>query len=162
MAQFQPVVPQLHHLLQITVRVAPALAVGATALGVRRIINITGGHFTGQNPSGATLAGVVLPGGADWQLVRADDVALLEARYTLQTNDGALIYVQNRGVRHGPPEVLAALARGEEVDPARYYMRTTPTFETGAPQYGWLNDLVAVGSGLRRADAVVLDFYWVS
>lgn len=162
MAQFQPVVPQLHPLLQITVRVAPALAVGATALGMRRIINITGGHFTGQSPSGIALAGVVLPGGADWQLVRADNVELLEARYTLQTDDGALIYVQNQGMRHGPPEVLAALARGEEVDPASYYMRTTPTFETGAPHYGWLNNLVAVGSGLRRADAVVLDFYWVS
>lgn len=162
MVQFQPVVPQLQPLLHVVVTLAPALSVGATALGVRRIIHITGGHFTGQSPSGAALAGVVLAGGADWQLVRADDVALLEARYTLQTTDGALIYVQNRGVRHGPPAVLAALARGEDVDPAHYYMRTTPTFETGAPHYSWLNDLIAVGSGLRRVDAVVLDFYRVS
>ena len=162
MAQFQPVVPQIVPLLPVVVTLAPALSVGATALGQRRIINITGGHFTGQTPSGEPLVGIVLPGGADWQLVRADNVALLEARYTLQTTDGALIYVQNRGIRHGPPAVLEALAQGEEVDPAHYYMRTTPTFETGAPQYGWLNDLVAVGSGLRRADAVVLDFYRVS
>lgn len=162
MAQFQPVVPQLSPLLQVVVLLAPALSVGATALGQRRIIHITGGHFTGQTPDETLLTGIVLPGGADWQLVRADGVALLEARYTLQTADGALIYVQNRGVRHGPPEVLTALASGEEVDPAHYYMRTTPTFETGAPQYRWLNDLIAVGSGLRRADAVVLDFYRVS
>lgn len=162
MAQFQPVVPQLQPFLQVVVTLAPALSVGATALGVRRIINITGGHFTGQTPCGEPLTGAVLPGGADWQLVRADGVALLEARYTLQTTDGDLIYVQNRGIRHGPPEVLAALARDEEVDPTHYYMRTTPTFETGAPHYGWLNELIAVGSGLRHADAVVLDFYRVS
>lgn len=162
MVHFQPVPPQLHKLFQVTITLAPALRVGATALGVRRIINITGGHFTGNTLTGEPLHGIVLPGGADWQLVRADNVALLEARYTLQTADGALIYVQNQGIRHGPPEVLAEIARGEEVDPASYYMRTTPIFETGDPRYCWLNNLIAVGSGIRRADAVILDFYWVS
>ena len=161
MGMFQPIAPQLEYLMQVVVAIAPALNVGATPLGVRRIINITGGHFTGKTVNGETLAGEVLAGGADWQLVRPDGVAILEARYTLRTHDGALIYVQNRGVRHGPPAVLAAIARGEEVDPASYYMRTTPIFETGAPHYGWLNDLIAVGSGIRRADAVVLDFYRV-
>lgn len=160
--EFQPVTPQLHHLMQVTVTLAPALLVGTMAAGTRRIINITGGHFTGQTLSGEPLTGEVLPGGADWQLVRPNGVALLDARYTLRTTDGALIYVQNRGVRHGPPTVLAAIARGEAADPASYYMRTTPTFETGAAHYQWLNDLVAVGSGLRRADAVVLDFYHVT
>ena len=91
--------------------------------------------------------------------MRADGVALLDARYTLRTQDGALIYVQNRGVRRGPPDVLAAIARGEEVDPASYYMRTAPTFETADPRFSWLNDLIAVGSGMRLADSVVLDFY---
>jgi Protein of unknown function (DUF3237) len=125
MTTFQPIVPQLKHLLQVTVMLETPLVVGALAVGTRRIIPITGGHFTGPK-----LSGVVLPGGADWQLVQTDGVALLDARYTLQTHDGALIYVQNRGVRHGPPEILAAIARGEEVDPAHYYMRTTPIFET--------------------------------
>lgn len=156
MLSTQPVVPQLEYLVQATINLAPALVVGDVAVGTRRIIYITGGHFHGEK-----LRGVVLPGGADWQLVRSDGVAILEARYTLQTDDGALIYVQNRGLRHGPPAVLAALARGEEVDPASYYMRTTPIFETGDRRYRWLNDLVAVGSGVRRADAVVLDFYQV-
>ncbi len=160
--EFQPVAPHLHFLMQVTVTLAPALLVGTMAVGTRRIINITGGHFTGQTLTGKPFAGDVLPGGADWQLVRPDGVALLEARYTLQTADGALIYVQNRGIRHGPPDVLAAIARGEAVDPTRYYMRTTPTFETGEARYQWLNDLIAVGSGLRRADAVVLDFYRVT
>lgn len=160
--EFQPVAPQLHFLMQVTVTLALPLVVGAMAVGTRRIINITGGHFTGQTLMDEPLTGVVLPGGADWQLVRPDGVALLDARYTLQTNDGAWIYVQNRGIRHGPPAVLAALARGEAVDPTSYTMRTTPTFETGAARYQWLNDLIAVGSGIRRADAVVLDFYRVS
>lgn len=160
--EFQPVAPHLRYLMQVTVTLAPALLVGTMAVGTRRIINITGGHFTGQTLTGEPLTGIVLPGGADWQLVCPDGVALLEARYTLQTDGGALIYVQNRGIRHGPPDVLAAIARGEAVDPARYYMRTTPTFETGDARYQWLNDLIAVGSGLRRADAVVLDFYYVT
>ena len=160
--EFQPVAPQLQFLMQVTVTLGPPLVVGTMAVGTRRIINITGGHFRGQTLAGAPLTGAVLPGGADWQLMRPDGVALLDARYTLQTTDGALIYVQNRGVRHGPPDVLAAIARGEAVDPARYYMRTTPTFETGDARYQWLNDLIAVGSGIRRADAVVLDFYHVT
>lgn len=154
---FQPVVPQLQRLMQVTVTLEPALVVGTITTGTRRIINITGGHFQGDQ-----LRGVVLPGGADWQLVQPDGVALLDARYTLQTDDGALIYVQNRGVRHGPADVLAALAQGTAVDPARYYMRTTPTFETAAPRYRWLNDLVAVGSGIRQAASVILDFYQVT
>lgn len=160
--EFQPVAPYLHYLMQVTVTLDPALLIGTMAVGTRRIINITGGHFQGQTLMGEPLSGTVLPGGADWQLVRPDGVALLDARYTLQTTDGVLIYVQNRGVRHGPPDVLAAIARGEAVDPASYYMRTTPTFETGDARYQWLNDLIAVGSGIRRADAVVLDFYHVT
>ena len=154
MTTFQPITPTLEPLLQATIRLAPPQIVGTMAMGTRRIINITGGHFRGER-----LVGTVLPGGADWQLVRPDGVAILEARYTLQTDDGALIYVQNRGLRHGPPEILAALARGEAVDPASYYMRTTPIFETGDARYSWLNDIVAVGSGIRQPDAVVLDFY---
>jgi hypothetical protein len=156
-SEFQPIAPQLEYLMQVTVTLAPVLNVGTTAAGTRRIINITGGHF-----SGPKLSGQILPGGADWQLVRADGVAVLEARYTLQTADGALIYVQNRGLRHGPPEVLATIARGEAVDPSRYYMRTTPIFETGEARYRWLNDLIAVGSGIRRRDSVILDFYQVT
>jgi hypothetical protein len=155
--ELQPVVPQLEFLMQASVTLAPALEVGATAEGKRRIINITGGRFCGPK-----LKGRVLPGGADWQLVRSDGVAVLEARYTLETDDGALIYVRNRGLRHGPPDVLAAIARGEAVDPASYYMRATPVFETGAPGYSWLNNMVAVCSGIRRTDAVVLDFHEVT
>jgi hypothetical protein len=157
----QPVAPRLDFLMRVTVLLSPALVVGETGCGTRRVINITGGHFHGISMDGRPFAGEVLPGGADWQLVRADGVAVLDARYTLRTGDGALIYVQNRGLRHGPPEVLAALARGEDADPASYYMRTSPIFECGDRRYSWLNALIAIGSGIRRADAVVLDFYRV-
>jgi hypothetical protein len=153
----EPVTPRLERLCRATVEIAAPLVVGDTPLGLRRVIPITGGRVEGPR-----LQGVVLPGGADWQIVRGDGGAALEARYTVRTNDGALIYVRNVGVRCGPPEVLARLARGEPVDPAAYYFRTTPRFETGAPGYGWLNDLVTVGSAVRRPEAVILDFYAVT
>jgi hypothetical protein len=154
--ELEPVTPRLERLCRATVEIAAPLTVGATPLGERRIIPITGGRFEGEK-----LAGEVLPGGADWQLVRPDGATLLEARYTLRTSDGALVYVRNRGLRCGPRELLARLARGEAVDPASYYFRTTPEFETGAPQYAWLNDLVAVCSAVRMASAVILDIYAV-
>ena len=153
---FEPVTPRLERLFRAVVEIGVPLSVGVTPLGERRIIPITGGSFEGEK-----LAGEVLPGGADWQIVRSDGTALLEARYTLRTRDGALVYVRNRGVRSGPPEVLARLKRGEAVDPVRYYFRTRPEFETGAPQYAWLNDLLAVCSAARAAHAVTLDFYAV-
>jgi len=157
MTTFEPVTPRLERLCRATVEIAAPLVVGDTPLGLRRIIPITGGRVEGPR-----LSGEVLPGGADWQLVRPDGGAMLEARYTLRTTDGALVYVRNVGLRCGPPEVLARLGRGEPVDPASYYFRTTPRFETAAPAYAWLNNLVVVGSAVRRADAVVLDFYLVA
>jgi hypothetical protein len=145
---------QLRPLLKAEIALAPAQELGATPQGRRRIIGITGGRFSGER-----LSGRVLPGGADWQLVRADGVADLDARYTLETADGALIYVRNRGFRHGPAEVLARLASGENVDPALYYMRTTPSFETGDARYAWLNRIVCVASGARRPAAVELEVF---
>ena len=125
-------------------------------LGRRRIIPITGGSFHGEK-----LSGRVLPGGADWQIVRADGVSQLEARYTLETADRALIYVRNYGLRHGPADILAKLAAGEAVDPSLYYMRTTPLFETSAQRYQWLNRIVCVATGSRRTAAVELEVFEV-
>jgi hypothetical protein len=147
---------ELAPLLRIRVTLEAIRDLGDTPLGRRRIIGITGGTFTG-----ARLSGKVLPGGADWQIIRADGTADLDARYTLETSDGALIYVVNKGYRHGPKEVIERLAKGEDVDPALYYMRTTPWFETSAPAYAWLNRVVCLGTGARRAAAVELDFYEV-
>jgi hypothetical protein len=146
----------LRPLFDVQVELAEVLSLGRTPLGERRIINITGGSFAGER-----LSGRVLPGGADWQVIRADGVAELDARYTLETDDGALIYVRNHGYRHGPEAVLGRLAAGENVDPAQYYMRTTPLFETGDPRYAWLNRIVCVATGARRPTAVELEVFEV-
>ena len=147
---------KLELLLRAEITLAPPQELGETPLGRRRIIPITGGSFRGER-----LSGRVLPGGADWQVIRADGVAELDARYTLETEDRALIYVRNFGYRHGPPEIIQRLAAGEPVEPALYYMRTTPRFETGAERYQWLNRIVCVATGARRAAAVELEVFEV-
>ena len=147
---------ELAPLMHAEVSLEPIRDLGDTPLGRRRIIGISGGKFTG-----ARLSGRILPGGADWQVIRSDGVAYLDARYTLETDDGALIYVNNKGYRHGPKEVIERIARGEEVDPGLYYMRATPRFETSAPQYAWLNRTICVATGARRPAAVELDFFEV-
>jgi len=144
----------LQPLCKVEITLAAPQELGDTPQGRRRIIGITGGRFSGER-----LTGRVLPGGADWQVIRADGVADLDARYTLETADGALIYVRNRGYRHGPAAVLQKLSSGEEVDPKLYYMRTTPRFETGDARYAWLNRIVCVATGARRPAAVELDVY---
>jgi len=145
---------RLQALFKADIELAPAQELGAGPLGRRRIIAITGGRFVGER-----LSGRVLPGGADWQVIRADGVTELDARYTLETGDGTLIYVRNRGFRYGPAEVLKRLAAGENIDPAQYYMRTTPLFETGDKRYAWLNRMVCVASGARRPEAVELEVF---
>ena len=146
----------LRPLLNADITLAPAQELGDSPLGRRRIINITGGTFRGER-----LSGKVLPGGADWQVIRADGVADLDARYTLETSDGALIYVRNHGYRHGPADVLKELSLGKDVDPSLYYMRTTPLFETGDARYAWLNRLICVGTGARRKSSVHLEIFEV-
>src|SRR5262245_10255061 len=150
--ELKPPVPRLELFCSLTATVAAPHMVGSVLLGERRIVPITGGRFDGPR-----LRGEIVPGGADWQIVTADGTVLLEARYTLRTDDGALIYMRNTGFRHGPPEVLAAISRGEQVDPAQYYFRTTPTFETGDKRYAWLNRIIAVCSAVRLQGEVLLD-----
>jgi len=149
--------PTLRFLYSSRIEIDPPLIVGQSPYGERRIINITGGCF-----SGPRLSGRVLAGGADWQIIRPDGITEVEARYTLETQDGALIYIYNRGLRHGPPEVIARLASGEDVDPGEYYFRTMPVFETGASDYAWLNGMVAIATGQRQADEVVITVYEVT
>jgi len=134
---------------------APVWELGQTSdLGKRRIIPITGGRFDGKR-----LHGRILNNGADWQVVTADGLAIIDTRYLLQTDDGALIYLQTKGYRYGPPEVMRELAAGKPVDPRRYFFRVTLTFETSAPAYAWLNRALGVGSAMRLGKAVVYDAY---
>lgn len=151
------VTPTLRFLYTSRIEVDPPLLVGHSPYGERRIINIKGGAFNGPR-----LSGRILPGGADWQIIRKDGVAELEARYTLKTHDDALIYLYNRGVRCCTKKVMERLASGDEVDPSEYYFRTTPIFETGAPAYQWLNGLVAVATGERRLREVIITVYEVT
>jgi len=138
--------------MTLAVDVGDVVTVGAAPLGERRVISILGGTFEGPNARGE-----VLPGGADWQIVRADGVLDLDARYVLKDQAGGLVRVVSQGYRHGPPEALAALARGEDVDPARYFFRTVMRFETGAPHLQWLNTTIAVATAQRKARQVLLD-----
>jgi hypothetical protein len=150
-----PVEPQLKLLTRGTVQVGPAQIVGPMPLGERRVVPILGGVFEGR------LSGEVIPGGADWQIVTPEGVAFLEARYTVRTREGALIYICNKGIRHAPPSVMSRLAKGEEVGPAEYYCRTTTSFETGNAACSWINRIVAISSVARLPSAVVVEMYEV-
>jgi hypothetical protein len=153
----EPLKPELELLGRFTVTLADPLELGQTPWGRRRIIGITGGRFAGPR-----LAGEILPGGADWQVVHADGAATIDTRYTLRTDDGALVFLATKGVRYGPSEVLAALAERDDVDPASYYFKVGLTFEVADPAYEWLNRTVAIGSAVRHPDAVIYDAYTVS
>ena len=143
-------------IFRIHAELAEILHLGSTPYGDRRVIAITGGRV-----EGARLTGRILPGGADWQIVRADGAADIQARYTIETDVGARILVSSEGLRHGPPDVIARLARGEDVDPSGYYFRTVMRFETSHPSADWLNRILALARGARRAQAVDLDVHEV-
>ena len=157
-APYEPPKPSLEFLARFEVALdAPVLEFGQIeSLGRRRVIPITGGRFEGPQ-----FKGQILNNGADWQLVLADGLAQIDTRYALRTDDGALIYIQTRGVRHGPSEVMAEVAKGNPVDPNRYYFRVSAQFETSAERYRWLNRTLAIGSGMRLGNAVIYDAYTV-
>ena len=140
-------------LFTLTVEAAAPHVIEAGPCGTRRFVPVTGGSFSGQR-----LAGRVLPGGADCQLVRPDGVAELDVRVSLQTDDGVVLLMKGFGLRHGPAEVLQRLARREEVDPALYYFRQTAWFEAPPGRHAWLNRVVAVGRGERRPGHIVIHF----
>jgi len=142
-------------LMQLTAELDPAQLIGETPQGDGRIVPVTGGYFSGPRLKGQVLAA----GGGDWLLFRKDGAAQLDVRTTLRTDDGALIYVSYRGVSVIPPEVRQRIMSGQDVDPAQYYFRTTPYFETGSEKYGWLNKLVTVGVGRRTKSSVVYTIY---
>ncbi|MER7153703.1 DUF3237 domain-containing protein [Streptomyces lydicus] len=145
----------LRSLAVFEVRLDPILDLGDSHWGRRRVINIVGGTFEGPR-----LSGVILPGGADWQVLHPDDgMASIDTRSTLRTHDGAHLYLSTSGVRHGSPEVLRRLAAGEAVDPAEYYFRLFCRFETGDERYRWLNRTLAVASGARTSEAVRYEAY---
>ena len=150
-------VPLLDYICSLKVELEQPLELGHGRAGTRRIIPIVGGSVEGER-----LRGRVLSLGADWQTVFQDGIAELDTRYTIETHDGALIDIANFGYRHGPPAVMQALARGEDVAAERYYMRTQARLETGDARYAWVNGTVFIGTGQRLAKAVLMDLYAVT
>ena len=149
--------PRLTRVYRLEATLGQPLDLGDVAQGHRRIVPQTGGTFTGPE-----LNGKLLPGAsADWQIVLSDGTALGDIRYTLQTDTGELLYVQSRGVRHGSPEVLARLGRGEDVDASEYTFRTSTQIETAAPRLDWLNRGVFISVGGRQATGVIYETYLV-
>jgi hypothetical protein len=146
---------QSEFLMQLTADLDPAQVVGDTPQGDRRIIPVIGGSFSGPQLKGQVLVG----GGGDWLLFRKDGAAQLDVRTTLRTDDGVLIYVSYRGVSVIPADVRQRIMSGQDVDPAQYYFRTTPYFETASEKYSWLNKLVTVGVGKRTKTSVVYSIY---
>ncbi|MEA3158334.1 MAG: hypothetical protein QOK44_5923 [Betaproteobacteria bacterium] len=130
--------------------------VGATPGAYRRVGVVPGGSFEGER-----LSGDVLDGGNDWQTVRTDGATTLDARLVLRTKDEALIGMTYRGIRYGPPDIVARIEKGEAVDPRSYYFRINPLFETASANYDWLNRVVAVGIGHRRADGPIYSIFEV-
>ncbi len=148
--------PALTLALEARVELGAPMELGEVPRGRRRIIPIVGGTFDGSG-----IKGRVLNNGADWQIVRADGFAELDTRYALQTDAGHIIYVQNKGMRHAPPDVLTRLNSGEAVDPDLVYFRTVPEFETSAPELQWLTRSIFVGTGERHPSHVVIRFWQV-
>jgi muconolactone delta-isomerase len=149
--------PRLTEVYRLEATLGQPLELGDTAQGRRRIVPLTGGKFTGPELSGELLPGV----SADWQTVLPDGTAVGDIRYALRTEAGDLLYVQSRGVRHGSPEVLARLARGEDVDPSEYTFRTSTQIETAAPELDWLNKGVFISVAARQAAGVIYETYLV-
>jgi len=154
----------LEPLCDVEFRLHPAapLPLGRSPWRNRRVSYIEGGRFTGR------LQGEVLPGGGDWSELGFDQggtaLTLLDVRSLWRTEDGADLYVTYAGRLVIPPEVLPEFrdpAALERLDPNRYYFRTAPLFETSDERYGWLNGIIALGTGRRTVNGVRYSLYEV-
>ena len=152
---------QTRYVFTITAQIGDVTTAGEIGHGVRRIIPITGGEVKGEGINGKGVNGKVLAFGADFQIIRPNELIELEAKYAFETDDGAVVYVENKGIRFGPVDLLQKLKRGEPVDPKLIYFRTVPRFETGSEKYRWLMENLFIGSAARHADRVVIDVHQV-
>jgi hypothetical protein len=150
----QMIIPQLEFVYEAVASLGSPVPIGHTVDGTRRIIPI----LEGGSVTGPLIKGTMMGNAADWQLTRPDGVTVVDAIYGIKTDDGVIIQIHNKGLRHGPPEVMARLLAGEEVDPAEYYFRTTPEFIAPTGKYDWMNRSVFVCSGARYPSGIKL---WV-
>jgi len=150
--------PQLRtkYVFTLAIQVGTPIVAGDFGHGLRRVIPVLGGTVRGEG-----MSGTILPAGADFQTIRPDGFTELEAKYAFALDDGAVIYIENIGIRFGPKEALDRIARGEAVDPALIYFRSVPRFETGSEKYRWLMQNLFIGVGARHPDRVELDVHQV-
>jgi len=150
--------PQLStkYVFSLVIKVGAPIVAGDLGYGIRRIVPILGGEVRGEG-----IKGTIFPVGADFQTIRPNGFTELEAKYAFEMDDGAIVYIENVGVRFGPKELLDRIAKGETVDPALIYFRSVPKFETGAENYRWLMENLFVGVGARYPDRVEIDVHQV-
>src|ERR1700692_1269635 len=147
---------QTQYVFSLLIRIGAPIVAGDLGHGVRRIIPILGGEVRGEG-----VRGTILPCGADFQVIRPNGFTELEAKYAFEMDDGAIVYIENVGIRFGPKELLDRIAEGEIVDPASIYFRSVPKFETGAEKYRWLMENLFIGCGARHPDRVEIDVHQV-
>jgi hypothetical protein len=147
---------QTKYVFSLAIKVGAPIVAGDLGHGVRRIIPILGGEVRGEG-----LKGTIFPVGADFQVIRPNGFTELEAKYAFEMNDGAIVYIQNMGIRFGPKELLDRIAKREIVDPALIYFRSVPKFETGAEKYRWLTENLFIGVGARHPNRVEIDVHQV-
>src|SRR3954453_19546036 len=147
---------QTKYVFSLAIKVGPPIIAGDLGHGVRRVIPVLGGEVRGQG-----IKGAIFPVGADFQVIRPNGLTELEAKYAFEMDDGAIVYIENIGIRFGPKEALDRIARGETVDPALIYFRSVPKFETGGEKYRWLMERLFIGVGARHPDRVELEVHQV-
>ena len=147
---------QTKYVFSLAIKIGPPIVAGDFGYGTRRIIPILGGEVRGEG-----IKGTILPHGADFQTIRPNGFTELEAKYAFEMDDGAMVYIENVGIRFGPSELLDRIAKGETVDPALIYFRSVPKFETGAEKYRWLMEHLFIGVGARHPDRVEIEVHQV-
>ena len=147
---------QTRHVFSLAILVGAPIVAGDIGHGIRRIIPILGGEVFGDG-----IKGTIFPVGADFQVIRPNGFTELEAKYTFELDDGAIVYIENIGIRFGPKELLDRITKGEIVDPASIYFRSVPKFETGSEKYRWLMENLFIGVGARHPDRVEIDVHQV-
>ncbi|WP_160719381.1 DUF3237 domain-containing protein [Bacillus sp. USDA818B3_A] len=157
MAPFEEKPIGYEEVFRIFIEVDKPIVVGQDeVVGRRQLIPILSGEVIG-----AGFKGKVLPGGIDSQIIRPDGKCELSARYAVQLEDGASIYIENNGIRTVPEEYVEAVKTGQFIDPDLYYFRTVPRFEVYDEKYQWMMNHLFICKAARLPDKVLLKFYKV-
>jgi hypothetical protein len=153
-----PTTPTLEFVFRIRMELGIRQKLGPMPGGwMRGFVSAAGGTIDGPRLKGR----VVSDSGGDWATYRPDNAVTFDARYMLEADDGTMIYMQNRGYRHAPPETAARMEALQPVEPSQYYMRVAPTFEAPPGKHDWLMRTIIVGSAERHGEHSIFDYYAV-